>query len=354
VKALRIVLAFVITALAVGAPGCGQDFDPGSRITALRVIAVSADARWDGKSSPNGQAWAKPGETVQLQALWYVPPSDVRGRTWVWTRCVDPEATTVIGCMAAIALELQHIGTDRASQEAAFAKGESPFLTLPPLDAVGGIDIPHVAVKVPEDTLTRLPEEARRNSTVGVLAIVCPGKVVINLEELAVRNAIPLKCLEDGTGRDLPLEEWVIGIKRIFVRETDRNANPSIAQITWDGADWPESEVKEVSPCETDGNRFDRCDGQEQHTVAAVTTSDSFESGTDSASNTHFTEQVIVQYYSTEGIFEHEVKIAQNPPSAWVARPAARDLPGGLVDMWFIVRDNRGGVTWAQRKVHVK
>jgi hypothetical protein len=354
VKALRTLLASLVVLLALLVPGCGQDFDPVSRITSLRVIAVSADTRWDGTSAPSGQSWAKPGETVQLQALWHVPPTDLRGRTWVWARCVDPEATTVLGCMASIAVELQRIGGDRAAQEDAFRKGNSPFVTLPPLDTIGGIDIPHVSVKVPEDTLTRLPVEARRNSTVGVLVIVCPGKVVINLEQLAVRNALPLKCLEDGTNRDLPLEDWVIGIKRIFVRDTDRNANPAIARVTWDGQEWLEGDVKEASPCETDGNRYDRCDDQEHHTVSADITNESFEAGTDSASNTPFSEQVIVQYYATEGLFEHEVRIGKNPATEWTARPKARELPGGLVTMWFVVRDNRGGVSWTQRTVHVK
>ena len=354
--AMRKILLAIACALAMIA-GCGQDFDPGSRVTALRVLAVSADARWDGTSAAtaaSGQAWAKPGETVQLQSLWYVPKDDTRGRTWVWARCVDPDSTTVIGCMASIALELKRIGGDQAAQEAAFKKGESPFLTLPPLDGVGGIDIPHVSVKVPEDTLTRLPKEARRNATVGVLVIVCPGKVFINLRELGLRNALPLKCLEDGTGRDLPLEEWVIGIKRIFVRDVDRNGNPAIARVTWDGKDWAEGDVKEVSPCQTDGNRFDRCTDQEHHDVAAVLTPESFETGVDSESGTPFTEQLIVQYYATEGLFEHDVRIARNPETAWTARSAARDLKDGLVTMWFVARDNRGGVVWTQRTVHVK
>ena len=353
-KTTRTLLAAIAALLGVCATSCGQDFDPASRITALRVIAVSADAQWDGKSAPSGQSWAKPGDTVQLQALWYVPPDDLRGRTWVWARCVDPDSTTVIGCMASIALELKHIGGDQAAQEEAFKNGTSPFLTLPPLDAVGGIDIPHVTVKVPDDALSRLPEEARRNATVGVLAIVCPGKVVINLDQLGVRNALPLKCLEDGTNRELPLEEWVIGIKRIYLRDKERNGNPTIARITWDGADWAETDIKEVSPCDTDGNRFDRCDGQEQHTVAAELTKDSFESGTDTETSTPFTEQLIIEYYATEGIFEHDVRIGANPPTAWVARPAARKLPGSNVTMWFVAHDNRGGVSWLQRTVHVK
>src|SRR5260221_8561107 len=95
-KARSLALTAVVLA-SLAAPSCGSDFDPGSRITTLRIIAVSADARWDGTSAPSGQAYARPGETVHLSAVWSVPPDDFRGRTWVWARCVDPQSTTVLG-----------------------------------------------------------------------------------------------------------------------------------------------------------------------------------------------------------------------------------------------------------------
>ncbi len=58
-------LSFFTRAAIVGASlsslsGCGADFDPGSRVTGLRVLAVRAD-----------NPYAAPGETVKIDTLWY-------------------------------------------------------------------------------------------------------------------------------------------------------------------------------------------------------------------------------------------------------------------------------------------
>ncbi len=64
-----------------------------------------------------------------------------------------------------------------------------------------------------------------------------------------------------------------------------------------------------------------------------------------------FTEQVIIEYYATEGVFEYEVKIASDPQTGWAARKAAS---GKDLTLWMVVHDDRGGATWTQRHVHVE
>ena len=75
-----------------------------------------------------------------------------------------------------------------------------------------------------------------------------------------------------------------------------------------------------------------------------------FESGSDEFGR-DFNEQIVVQYYATEGLFENEVRIGEAPETSWVARKRAA---GTDVRFWFVVRDDRGGVTWTTRQVHVR
>lgn len=286
---------------------CGEDLDPGSRVTDLRVLAVRADG-----------PFARPGETVALDALAYDPLG--RSITWGWAACVAPDGTDVASCMGAIAADA--------------AAGR-------PIFSATGPDLTRFQLTVPADALARVAPEARGGATVGVLAAACPQRLVI----------VPgrVDCI-DAAGASLPSGSWVLGIKHVALRERDRNANPTFATVTFDGAPWAEDDVKVVDACDTDGNRFDRCPESLAHRIAAVPAPDAVEHGVDELGRA-FDEAVVVQSYATEGIFEHDVRVASAPETRWVARAKAR---GAEQRMWFVVRDDRGGVSWASRRVRVR
>jgi hypothetical protein len=290
--------------------GCANDFDPGSRITTLRVLAVQAD-----------QTFAAPGETVHLTALSYDPEG--RAITWAWAACVNPPASTVDGCLAKIAADSMDGGQ--------------------PVSFATGTDMTTFDFTIPSDALSSLPDRARASAEVGIVSVACPGSI-----DLASSNpSIPFAC-RDASGRELTLDEFVLGIKRVSVRMRDRNSNPVIASITFDGTEWPATETKTVGHCDSNGNSFDKCNA-DKHDVAAFVTQESFESGQDEY-GAAFQEQLITEYYATEGIFKDPVRISEDPTTRWVAREAAagRDLT-----LWFVVHDNRGGVSWDTRTVHV-
>lgn len=318
---LALAAGSLFTLFTLGA--CGADADPGSRVTGLRVLAVRAD-----------KPYARPGDTVTLQTLWYDgldPDGTQRARTSAWATCVNPSSSSVVACFAKIA-------------EDAAATGRPPEF---------GINLSGVpdtfTVSVPSDTIARLPEPARVYAEVGVVFIVCPGTLKLPDPQAGfVPGTFPIQCIDEA-GRSLGLDEFEAGLKRVFVRTKDTNANPVIDSITWDGEAWPASDTKSVSACETDGNRYDRCDASLAHQVAVNVTPDSFESGTDEF-GASFTEQLIAQYYATEGIFEYDVKVAKAPLTGWVARSKAR---GSTIRMWLVARDSRGGVSWEERKVTV-
>lgn len=292
--------------------GCGEQLEPGTKIDSFRVLAEQADL-----------PYAHPGETVQLTSLSHDPAG--RTVTWAWASCVNPRSTNLAGCLAKIA-------ETSDPQSAVFAMG--PDQNAPQLT-------------IPADVISQLPARARSGASVGVVSAACPGELSVG----SGPGGLPFVCKEVGTGREMALDEFSVGIKRITVRETDRNQNPSIAGITFDGADWPEGEVMQVaSTCDTDEFTFDTCDDDDKHQIVVQLPPGTVESGSDELGN-DFTEAVIVQYYATEGIFENEVKVAAETKNGWVARKAAA---GQRLSFWFVARDNRGGVTWAERQVQVQ
>jgi hypothetical protein len=291
---------------------CGDALDPSSRVVSLRVLAQETDI-----------PYAAPGETVHVRSLVHDP----EGRTlnWAWAACVNPSSTGVDGCIAKLAMDSADTGS----------------LTL----LASGPSVDAVDVPIPADALSSLPESARSSASVGVLSVACPG----TLTPETGATGMPFRCAEADSGRELGLDEFVVGVKRIVVRSQDRNQNPVIARITFNGAEWPEDQVQEFSPCNDGSNNFGNCAGNE-HKLAAEVTPESFENGKNEFGD-DFSEQLVVQYFATEGTFESDSRIAQSPVNKWSPRKQAT---GQDLTFWFVARDSRGGVTWTSRRGHVQ
>jgi hypothetical protein len=310
---------FALSALSLATlAGCGPDFDPGSYVSSLRVLSVQTD-----------KPYAAPGETVSFEATAYDPAG--RDIDWAWIACEHPEESTVNGCLTDIAAEAATTGT------------------LPLL--ANGVGQSRATYTVPATALEGIPPEARPNALSGVLSIACPGTLSLDLSTLegaATDSLLPFRCI-DADGVELGLHDAIAGVKRVFLRETDRNANPVIDSITFDGEPWAEGDIKQVDSCDTDDFTFDDCKGKGEHRLSANVTPESFESGVDEFGR-DFSESLVVQHYATEGIFEYEVRIAELPETRWVARKSAS---GQELRLWFVARDDRGGVTLAERRVQV-
>jgi hypothetical protein len=287
----------VLFASALGV-ACGDSFEPPSRVDNLRLLAVRVD-----------KPFARPGDEVLLEALAVDPAG--RTLTWGWATCVNPRSIDVAGCLAAL---------DPASLEV-------------------GVGRDRHLVRIPADTIARLPERARAGAVVGVAVIVCPGSIRPSAD-----GAVPLSSV-DASGTALALDAFEIGVKRVFVRDRDENANPTIDAVTWDGEAWAPDDVKEARACDVASDAFDDCPPSRSHRIEVRSSLP--ERGEDEL-RVPFDEQQIVQMYATEGIFEHPVRIAAEPTTRWVPRKRT-----GEVSFWFVVRDDRGGVTWAVRRARV-
>lgn len=291
--------------------GCDSAPEPGAKVDSFRVLAEQVDL-----------PYAHPGETVQLSSLSFDP--EQRPVTWAWASCVNPDSSDLDGCLAKIYASPDPTG-------AVFAMGA---------------DTSTAALTVPGDAISSLPSAARGAATIGVISVACPGDLSLDVGP----GDLPFRCQEAGGGRDLRLDEFIVGFKRITVRETDRNQNPVISGVTFDGVDWPEDEIKTVGFCDATDFNYDLCPSKEKHQLAARLSPESFEHGKDELGR-DFTEQVVIQHYATEGIFQFEVRTGQSPKNGWVARKRAS---GQTLTLWFVARDDRGGVAWTARQVTVR
>jgi hypothetical protein len=290
------------SALALCLLACDQEFEPGSKITSPRILALQAD-----------RPYARPGEQVELSLLAANP--DGAALQWAWATCTLPESSTIQSCIDGLDAELER-----------FDPEEGPL-----------------RVTVPEGALTAVPAEQKASALIGVVVVACPGE--LRSGETA---GVPARCV-DANGRERSIDDIEFGIKRIFLREHDRNANPTIERVTWDGKTWDEDEVPRARLCTKDTVSFDDCSESLQRRIGL--TVGELESGRDEAGGS-FRELLIVQFYATHGLFRDEVRIAEQADNRWVAQgPIGED--GGLARLWFVARDDRGGVSWTTRQVEL-
>jgi hypothetical protein len=293
-----VVVAAALTALVA----CSSDLEDGSRIEKLRLLALRAD-----------QPFARPGEAVELQLL----AADDRDRplSYALATCTNPKGSTVDGCLEALDGAFEPLAVENAQ----------------------------FSVAIPSNVLEGLPESAKPSALVGAAVVACPGEIASG-----ETSGVPIAC-RDPEGRRLPIEAFEVGVKRIFVRAEDRNANPEITRVTWDGEDWPEDQVQEARACPNAAtDDIEDCSAGLRHALRIESTEP--EEGVDE-NGTRFSEQQVVQFYASQGVFERAVRISDAPDNHWAAQ---RRDGQDLAQLWFIVRDDRGGVGWTTRQVRVR
>src|SRR5262245_48874054 len=118
------------------ASACSNHFEPGSRISSPRILALQAD-----------RAYAGPGAGVAL-ALSHENP-DAEPLQWAWATCTLPESSTLDGCLAALDGELER-----------FDPATDPL-----------------RVRVPSDVLDGLAKDQRPSALIGVVVLACPGEL---------------------------------------------------------------------------------------------------------------------------------------------------------------------------------
>jgi hypothetical protein len=281
----------LLSVLATCAP---QGFKSASLVDTVRVLAVQAEL-----------PFAEPGENVNLRALVVDPRGGGRELRFAFATCTNPGSAELAACVA----------------------GLGPFEeTVVPPDGE-----PTFSVRVPDGAL---PSDAPIGS-VGVVFAACAGRFSV----AARPEGAPLGCV-DATDHVSLRDAFFWGVKRITVLRGARNANPVVGAVAIDGHRWDEGFDVALDPCV--GTRVDDCPAEKQHTLDVQIAKETAEPYLDR------TEDVVTFFYTSQGALHDEVARATDWDFPNIYAPVGVD-PSRPIDVWVVVRDDRGGVGWAHR-----
>ena len=282
-------------ALVLCAACSGGDFAPASRLTGLRLVAVQVD-------KPS----AEPGEEINLSAIY----NDEQGRSlsFGYALCDGANSSAALDCMR----------------------------VMDPKTLVIERDQPTFQFSMPE-----FSGSTGRASSIGVVVIVCPGEIVAG-----DTYGVPVACEVDGEVLDV--NDYEMGVKRVFFAGQTPNHNPEISELSWDGEAWPADEIKQVTPCDRDTDDIADCADGFRHKLE-VRAPDAAEPFVDAQGNEAL-ERVVAQFYASGGTFEYDVRTLDSAYSKFVAQ---KSDAGKTLTLHVVVRDSRGGVSWETRQVEV-
>jgi hypothetical protein len=305
--------AALLAALTLGGCPIGNnkfpkpaDLSPAWRIDKLRVLAVVADP-------PE----VRPGETATFRAL-IVDPQGDRGAT-VWLACPSDGGGIGFGCAIDPAFDFTTATPDELA--AAGFIGFEPFLSptyTAPADLLDGLDA----------------RAAAEGAYVTVTVSVLPADV---LAELTSGEADPTAALDFSSVQ--------VAYKRLVVSTAvTPNHNPEIVRFTAEGAPLPPGATLVV-------------DAGETYEIGAELAEGAVESylykGPDGVWQERV-EEPYIHWYTDGGTMQEEITLHPYLQADWVAPDpdAERDegdpAPPTSGTLWAVVRDRRGGMSWAE------
>jgi hypothetical protein len=339
--------ALLLTAVLTGASalGCGPQFDPSSEVTTLRVLGVKKD-----------KPYAQPGDTVNLQLLWHDPKGRADVQRVFIGGCVNPPGDLYYGCFDAFARSAA-----QGNIPVAFA---DEFALTVPDDIISGRGGP-------------LEPGQTRYGLYIVFFAVCAGQLELAMEDAAAGAALPVRCLDED-GAPLGSDDFIIGYSSIYSFDGVSNENPSFsvddagvgeflvagksvpadcvgaacqttAAVDFDCADEPDRCIK---PCDDDGDSS--CPAIDvAPSIAQVVERDDVSSD---LFGTETTEQMWINYYVDHGSIS-EVRLLNDSTTGWNAKyrgqlRAPKDP--GLLQLWSVAHDNRGGMDFARVTLRVE
>lgn len=306
---MRRALAWLLFALF----SCGEEMKPDTLLEELRVLGV--------RSTPADLA---PGETAILEALVVDPSRPARASTVVWFSC-DPDPLNLNRSYCSDMATL-------SQSSALFRAPSDGGAELPPGMRFAGLGN-RAGYRAPEDLFAKLPpEDARRR--LGTVAQLLLFAVAEELSPAASREELAALF-----GRVERKEvRSVLALFRIRVSEDpERNQNPRLS-FSMGGAHLRLAE-SEMRPLELD---------------AADQSFEEYQQLTPQGAEAR-SEKLIGAWYSTAGRFSESRVVLRSQTAIFRAPGSAEDpVPperGGT--LFAVVRDTRGGQSWAEYPFHV-
>ena len=353
--------------------GCGAQFDPGSELHGLRVLAVK-------KSAP----YAHPGTRVDLQLLWHDTEPDRPPPQIAWlAACQNPPGDLFDACFATV----PETG-DADLIERLRARSSLPDPSSPQAND-------HFSFQTATDIISsRPPPKDPTAVPYGldyVLFAVCAGTLDLRLD-----REFPFVCYLEQDGEpglssgdtELGSSDFIVGYTSVFAYNELENQNPLVYGMRGGGLELRPGEVPTMageplagpalSPedlCIGDAcqpivasQRLDFC--AEALTIDACPESsrcdkvgvgavvDPASAELDTAASTlrsvELQEQMWVNYYASDGELSEEVKLLNDATEGWNADSDTEYRAGkepGVAYLWSVAHDNRGGAEWARLRV---
>jgi hypothetical protein len=300
-------------------PGCGDKFDPASKIESVRILATRAD-----------KPYAAPGDAVALDMLAFdgrsSKPEPMR-TYWVPSICANPKSDTYYNCYPAFGTQFQP-GVDISSQ-----LQEGTEFTF----------------QVPGDVIDAHAKNSNTTNygLVVVFSVACAGHVEYVENRSGGADALPLGCF-DSAHNQLGANDFVFAYSVVYSFTDRTNANPVINAVSFGGATVEPQVGASIGHCSQAD--IERC-APVALDIAVSDESQEVDPGNLDTNNNPLREEIWVDYYVTAGKLKHDMLILLEPHNGRVTdtsngyyAPAA----SGNGVLWAVVHDNRGGVNWMQ------
>jgi hypothetical protein len=340
--------------LSLSLVACGEGFDPGSEVKTLRVLGVSKD-----------KPYPLPGEDVNLTLLWADGNAKERTEpvtvTWVTIdnqgspgpSCVNPAGDLYYACFPQFL-------TDKAGEH----EGETfPFT-------------------VPADIVSSRPAPQEGQPAYGLVYAffaVCAGR--LGVSPSTQQGALPFACF-NSKNEQLGPDDFVAGYVSLYVfGDGFRNAAPVVMPSFEVARNTVPSDCVGVDCVGPDGPRsFDEadpidCAAEPARCVAACSDDGDAEcpkihvrplldpgiAERDEVSAKYYDrdvgEQMWINYYADRGGLKSEVRLLNDASTGWnddYGTEFYAPKEPGLVTLWAVVHDNRGGTGWVRTRLRIQ
>jgi hypothetical protein len=354
---------------ALGALGCGAEFDDVSELVSLRVLGVE-------KSAP----YAQPGETVRFELAFYdgapdavfagddLPEGEAKRKVQVaWLGgCFNPAGDLYAGCFATPA------------ENFTFSRGTSFDLELP------------------ADVMIPRPPPLLPYGLSYVFFAVCAGELTL---DTSGAEGLPIRC-RDAAGRDLGANDFVVGYTAVYVFGTDANGYPyenmppivngfalqgnelpltsgDAGSLVCLGADCladcsdelygcvnrrpPEIDCNVegapcIAACPDDGDP-EKCPAIPIRPLVDQSMPAEIDAISRDVYQRPYQEQMWINYYATRGAVRSDARLLNDATAGWNADYGtdfyAPSTPGP-VQIFAVAHDNRGAATWVGATIQVE
>jgi hypothetical protein len=345
--------SFVRTALVVSVASflwaaCGGgSFEPASKIKGLRVLALQKEP-----------AYPHPGEAVELKLLYWDGKASERTTPEpqfnfftcdnpngdLYTQCFTPGTLIPLVDTAPPAPVLDAGPPDAADMLDASGSADASDGGAPSEDA--RIVIQHTII--PNDPYVQ-PKIPTPYGLRYVFFTACAGHIGPD----NTPNSFPVACF-DGTQKLGP-DDFVPGYSAIYVYETLRNTNPVVApELDIPAPAVGPDGLRHIQHC-TQSDRS-LCPAYNVNAVVDIAQSAEIDPEANDGKGSVLREQLWVTYYSTDGDFTSSIRLvndATTGPNPDHGTKYRAPITPGLIHLFGIVHDNRGGVAWALGKFMV-